>query len=98
MTKRNRVSYGQRSIPDWAWIPFNLYLLHARRAISLLHVTMQGIAMVRGRPGAIELAAKIDKTLHEFDRGSGAAPAPASAETLKEAQEAAELAQSEVEQ
>lgn len=78
-----------RLIPSWATAPFHDFLDHSHQAYRLVHLTMRGIAMVRGGPKAIEALAEYDKLKGVFDDGD-------TQRRLEEAQQDADLAQSEI--
>jgi len=82
-----KAKYPASIMPSWAAAPFHEFLDHHEQAMRLLHLTMRGIAMVRGAPRALEVLAEVDNKTEEEE----------TQRRLEDARGAAELAQSEVE-
>jgi len=60
MTVTQEDSTTRPSLPDWARQPFEEFLDHQRDLSRVLHLSMQGISMLRGRHSAIQVLAEID--------------------------------------
>jgi hypothetical protein len=78
---------GRVKLPKWAVEELDLALDHIERLHQVLHLSMQGISMVRSVPNAIRILAEVDGKLEEEETTS----------QLKRAHAAAELAHREVE-
>jgi hypothetical protein len=56
---------GGRELPEWIRSPFQEFLDHQNSLSRVLHLSMSGIAMLRGRHQALKVLAEIDGTVHE---------------------------------
>jgi len=73
-----------RALPDWATAPFTEFLDHQEDLGWILHLSISGISMLRGRHDALRVLAEVDGRLE------GAAA------DLKRAERERDLAQREV--
>jgi hypothetical protein len=72
------------TVPRWATEDFHQFLDHQEDLATILHLSMNGISMLRGRPHAIKVLAEVDGRVQEEE------------ENLKRASKERDLAQREV--
>jgi hypothetical protein len=75
----------KRVLPDWAGDLFTAFLDHQEELVRILHLSMSGIAMLRGRHQALKVLAEIDGRVQDSEK------------KLEQAAKEKDLAQREVE-
>ena len=75
-------------LPRWSVQPFREFVQYAERLNQLIHLSMQGISVLRVMPRAVELVAKVDDTLS----------AASTKQRIQVCKQEAELAQREVDE
>jgi hypothetical protein len=55
----------RKALPEWVNELRNQYVERARRLADVMHLSIQGICMIRGQPHAVKTIAMIHETLEE---------------------------------